>query len=516
MVASSSTRKLEHDGPSRAPPFADAGSTSQQDPPPPPPDYDELSNSEVTLAPLQRSPLNVFFADKINDYELKQWGPAGSQRHRIVMRYWVVTRMAESWSDMRAKWPGVYLKCLLKGYCEPIHVSNNFLSVPKADKSLTTGKKVWDPSLYRTDGEERLYFVLNHMRLPNGQKSKQMTPVSMLFNKASYFRQAQLRNESAQQLPQDIQERYKSPFDISQNYSAQVPHIGNYAERTAAIHALSNDPVVQGTDHLETMILLDVSDCMIWDPRKGIRGPDKVFRYSEEPPSIDLVKQLLHRLMNHMVPREQQHDPSEYGIRTITFAGEASYVGKLSRTRFNTDWKEKVAPKFSLAPQPVPKLVLFDSDALTKKTCVLKGWRQAKTMHFEAMNRRHGHGYHDPLYGWQATSGMPKLSLLVFLNGETLDMDEFELELMGQSWAYVTIVLVGFENDPHHHVHAIQLERVARFNPHIAFFDVQGRVLERFLVEQLLKSVYPVDPPVYEEIVDQQFELDEKGSQLFG
>jgi hypothetical protein len=36
---------------------------------------------------------------------------------------------------------------------------------------------------------------------------------------------------------------------------------------------------------------------------------------------------------------------------------------------------------------------------------------------------------------------MVKLSLLVLLDGEALDMDEWELEILGETWAYVTILL---------------------------------------------------------------------------
>ena len=102
---------------------------------------------------------------------------------------------------------------------------------------------------------------------------------------------------------------------------------------------------------------------------------------------------------------------------------------------------------------------------------------------------------------------MPKLSLLVFLDGEANDMDEFELELLGETWAYVTIALVGMENCPHHHSHAIELERVAHFNPHVGFYDVHGRVCERMVVEDLLGSVYPVDPPAYGEILKPEYDI---------
>lgn len=64
------------------------------------------------------------------------------------------------------------------------------------------------------------------------------------------------------------------------------------------------------------------------------------------------------------------------------------------------------------------------------------------------------------------------------------------------------------ENCPHHHSHAVELERVAKFNPHVGFFDVHCRVCERMVVEDLLSSVYPVDPPLYSEILKPEFDLE--------
>jgi len=139
-----------------------------------------------------------------------------------------------------------------------------------------------------------------------------------------------------------------------------------------------------------------------------------------------------------------------------------------------------------------------------RKLCV--AGKSSRTR-IEQQHQKHGHGLWDPVFGWQPTPGMPKLSLLVFLDGEANDMDEFELELLGETWAYVTIALVGMENCPHHHSHAIELERVTKFNPHVGFFDVHGRVCERLVVQDLLKSVYPVDPPQYSEIVKPEYDL---------
>ena len=145
----------------------------------------------------------------------------------------------------------------------------------------------------------------------------------------------------------------------------------------------------------------------------------------------------------------------------------------------------------------------------------MQGWQTVKSVYFDQQNRQAGHGRYDSIYGWQPTPGMPKLSLLVFLDGEALDMDEFELELLGETWAYVTVVLVGMENCPHHHNHAVELERVAQNNPRVGFFDVHGRVCERMVVEDLLSSVYPVDAPEQNEILNPNFDRPPAYSEIF-
>jgi hypothetical protein len=191
-----------------------------------------------------------------------------------------------------------------------------------------------------------------------------------------------------------------------------------------------------------------------------------------------------------MIPRQQKTNPDQSGIDTVVFSTYGTHVGQLSAFNFHRDWDTYVKSRLGGGTQ------------------VMQGWQMVKKTYFEHQYRTHGHGRLDPEYGWQPTPGMPKLSLLVFLDGEASDMDEFELELLGETWAYVTIALVGMENCPHHHSHAIELERVARFNPHVGFFDVHGRVLERKVVEDILSSVYPVDPPAYQEILKPEYEID--------
>lgn len=190
-----------------------------------------------------------------------------------------------------------------------------------------------------------------------------------------------------------------------------------------------------------------------------------------------------------MVPRAQREHPKQKGIDTVTFSTCGEHVGQLSTGNWNEDWATKVAARLGGGTQ------------------VMQGWQVVKNTYFKHQHETYGHGRFDPVFGWQATPGMPKLSLLVFLDGEATDMDEFELELLGETWAYVTIALVGMENCPHHHSHAVELERVAKFNPHVGFYDVHGRVLERLVVQDLLSNVYPVDPPAYEEILKPEYDL---------
>lgn len=63
------------------------------------------------------------------------------------------------------------------------------------------------------------------------------------------------------------------------------------------------------------------------------------------------------------------------------------------------------------------------------------------------------------------------------------------------------------ENCPRHHSHAVELERVAKVNPHVGFFDANGKGCESLVVEDLLGSVYPFDPPKYNKILKPEYDL---------
>ena len=250
------------------------------------------------------------------------------------------------------------------------------------------------------------------------------------------IRRGNQRNARQVHLDKQMLAQYRSPGDVfqsdkqikSHDYSDQVPNTV-YEARTAALHELA-EGILHGTDHLETMLLIDVSGSMTWNPHGGMLGPDGIRRFHDQPSNIRLVEHLVHRVLHHMIPRQQKEHPTQLGIDTVTFSTFGTYVGQISADRFTRDWNRQVK--------------------LGGGTQVMQGWQTVKATYFQHQHENYGRGRWDPVFGWQATPGMPKLSLLVFLDGEAQDMDEFELELLGETWAYVTIALVGMENCPHH------------------------------------------------------------------
>lgn len=132
-------------------------------------------------------------------------------------------------------------------------------------------------------------------------------------------------------------------------------------------------------------------------------------------------------------------------------------------------------------------------------TRVMTGWQLVKNLHFQKHSETAS--YH-PVYGWQAGPKTPKLRLLLLLDGEASDMDEFELDLLSLSWVHVTIFLIGVDGCPHHHRHANELQRISEVNPHVSFVDAQGNTPERFVTHELLKRHlgYDISMSEFEEL----------------
>ena len=70
----------------------------------------------------------------------------------------------------------------------------------------------------------------------------------------------------------------------------------------------------------------------------------------------------------------------------------------------------------------------------------------------------------------------------------------------------VFLLEVGRDGCPNHHRHANELEQVSPANPHIQFFDCQGRMTERLILQKVLQALYPALPPSDEEILDPKYD----------
>jgi hypothetical protein len=132
---------------------------------------------------------------------------------------------------------------------------------------------------------------------------------------------------------------------------------------------------------------------------------------------------------------------------------------------------------------------------------IMPGWQKAKTLHLQNYTET---ATHHPIYGWQGGPQTPILRLLIVVDGEAIDIHEFELDLLGSPWAYVTFCLLGVDGCLDHHCYANELQRMSQANPRVSFVDAQGNAPERFVVHELLKRHLGYDLPFSEfELLEQ-------------
>jgi hypothetical protein len=173
----------------------------------------------------------------------------------------------------------------------------------------------------------------------------------------------------------------------------------------------------------------------------------------------DVAKAIIRRFTDAMA----NHDHNGRGYQLITFASHAQHIGVINHRNLDSQWQN----------------IRFGGG-----TRVMTGWQKVKDLHFQKHSES---ATHHPVYGWQAGPRTPMLRLLLLLDGEATDMDEFELDLLGLSWVHVTIFLIGVDGCPHHHRHANELARISEVNHHVSFVDAQGNTPERFVTHELLK-----------------------------
>lgn len=157
------------------------------------------------------------------------------------------------------------------------------------------------------------------------------------------------------------------------------------------------------------------------------------------------------------------HDHNTRGYQLLTVANQARYIGYINHQNLEQKWPN----------------IRFGGE-----TQLMLGWQRAKELHFQ---KHSGTAIYHPMYGWQARPQTPILRLLIVLDGEATDMNEFLLDLLGLSWVYVTIFLMGADRCPQHHRFANELHRISNANPRVSFVDAQGNMPERFVTHELLK-----------------------------
>jgi hypothetical protein len=190
--------------------------------------------------------------------------------------------------------------------------------------------------------------------------------------------------------------------------------------------------------------------------------------------ALDVAKAIIRRFTDAIA----NHDHNFRGYQLTTFSNQANDIGVINHQNLDAMW---------------------DKVKLGGGTRVMTGWQKTKDLHFQ---KHPESATRHPVYGWQAGPQTPMLRLLLLLDGEATDMDEFELDLLGLSWVHVTIFLIGSDGCPHHHRHANELQRISEVNPHISFVDAQGNTPERFVTHELLKRHlgYEVSMSEFEEM----------------
>lgn len=386
----------------------------------------------------------------------------------LVFNYQEKVGMRQKIAFLREHAPIQYSHLLRAGYFEPIPVAwANQVSNPlKFSIEAASGWRGITPAWrgYEDTAEERLYWVLNHRE---GSAGPRLKP-----DQISALNMALARMASAVEPP---------PQYFSANDVCHIQHTSDgYSKQVLAPPFVPYDGPETAND--DTMILLDVSGSMDFNPVRPIYDEYFITGYtaSQQPKNkgissfpfelrlivtnrlcvyADLAKAIVRRFVDAMI----NHSHNGHGYDLTTFADYAKYIGVINHRNFDHVW---------------------DNVRLGGGTRVMSGWQMVKQLHFE---KHQESAFHHPVYGWQAGPETPILRLLLLLDGEATDMDEFELDLLGCSWAHVTVFLIGVDGCPHHHRHANELQRISEVNHHVSFVDAQGNTPERFVTHELLK-----------------------------
>lgn len=388
---------------------------------------------------------------------------------QLVLTYQDKVGMTKKIEKLRARQPIQYLHLLRAGYFEPIPVAwaNQNSNPLKFSIEASAGWRGITPAWrgYEDTAEERLYWVLNHRDDPMGHTRTRLKPDFI-----SEMNMATERMARAVEPP---------PLYFSDDDTCHVQHTSKgYSPQVMPppLHIVERRELP--TD--DTMILLDVSGSMDFQPVRPVYDQYLITQYAKgsQPKNKAVAKAIVRRFTDAMINHDHLTSSSS-GYDLVTFSSYATYIGSITHANLDTLWESRV--RFG---------------GLTR---VMTGWQKCKERHFQKHSES---ATHHPIYGWQAGPETPMLRLLLLLDGEASDMDEFELDLLSLSWAHVTIFLIGVEGCPHHHRHANELQRISDVNPHVSFVDAQGNTPERFVTHELLKRHlgYDVSMAEFEEM----------------
>ncbi|KAK6426173.1 hypothetical protein LTR81_001425 [Elasticomyces elasticus] len=415
------------------------------------------SSDERAIAKVEKAAdKGNMLRDEILAEENGRW--PDEQWRYIVAVYQDKVGMTGKIAQLRAHQPTQYLHLLRAGYFEPIPVAwaTQASNPLKFSIEASSGWRGITPAWrgYEDTAEERLYWVLNHRE---GSVGMRMKPDFI-----SEMNMARARMATAVDPP---------PLYFSADDTCHLQHTSEgYSKQVMPPPFHAYDRPETPTD--DTMILLDVSGSMDFDPVRPIYEQFLITRWtpSTQPKNKDVAKAIIRRFTDAMA----NHDHQFTGYDLTTFSDKATFIGSVNHRNLNDMWLNV---------------------RLGGGTRVMTGWQKVKERHFQ----KHSESatYH-PVYGWQAGPETPMLRLLLLLDGEATDMDEFELDLLGLSWAHVTIFLIGVDGCPHHHRHANELQRIGDVNHHVSFVDAQGNTPERFVTHELLKRHLGYDIPLRE------------------
>ncbi|OQE43223.1 hypothetical protein PENCOP_c003G00134 [Penicillium coprophilum] len=354
---------------------------------------------------------------------------------QLVTAYQEAIRISQKIADLRARQPIQYLHLLRAGYFEPIPEAWVKLTSSPLKLSIDAfgGWRGVTPSWrgYKDLAEERLYWAMNNIEGIVGNKTKP--------DVISAMSMARSRMDTATGVPTE----YFSRDDICN----VQPNFRVYSKQVMSPFRAGGVPANPSD---ETMILLEVSKSMDSAPLRP--------NYNEHLVT-DIAQAIIRRFTQAMI----NHDHGTRGYQFVTFADQGRYVGLINHQNFEQIWSN----------------IKFRGEAQ-----LMSGWQRAKELHFQ---KHSGTAIHHPMYGWQAGPETPILRLLIILDGEAADMNEFHLDLLGLSWVYATIFLMGADRCPQHHRLANELQRISNTNPRISFLDAQGNIAERFITHELLK-----------------------------